>query len=282
MGFFDGRLDSINLDSFDTAAFADELLAGAEVSDAEREAVRSVFGKTSGKLKNAVALRSAAQSALDKARNVVTEAERVRDENFVWARDNRAALAELANPNHARTVVAGPHGEALTAADVTKLLNTTVETLKTEFGTRLTEQDNAYVGLLADTMELSNKWHRLFPDEDFDYSAIQQHALGKHMPLRLAFDDYIKPKLEAKHKADIERIKLEEYERGVVEGRSQREADPSLAEEGGEVGSALRNVLLGRNTQKLTDGEGNAITGEDAFVRRWNKTGGFTKAEATH
>src|SRR5688500_5376729 len=96
MGFFDFSDIESQLANFDSTRFANELVADASLSDEEKAVVLKVVNdpKVSGRLKNSVALRSAAQSALDKTRKVAEHAERVLDENFDWAEKNKSALEQ--------------------------------------------------------------------------------------------------------------------------------------------------------------------------------------------
>jgi hypothetical protein len=272
--------DDIDL-NFDPDRFTDELIAGAEIDDAAKEALRSIVKHPTigGRLKNVVTLRSKAQSALDKTRNIAREAETIRDANFKWAADNKPALeAWLASErggNPSATVQA-PSGDYLTRAELAEML--AAERRKAE--SMLASQDESYVGVLADTVDLMQEWSSQFPGERFPYADLQKYALTNRMSLRTAFKDYIEPKMEEKRKTDIERIKADAYEQGKLEGLSQRE-EVAAAGEGGDLGSAFKDVLLGRRTQTLTTGDGKQLKGEDAFVADWNSTRGFTVPQGT-
>lgn len=279
MGLFD-----INFDlDFDPSQFANELVAGAaDIDDASKAALAAVFAKPEvrGKLKNGVALRSAAQSAMDRARNVATEAERIRDANFAWADQNKTLIERWAASQQGQqpgATITAPSGEVLTKADVTALMND----MRKQFTDTLAAQDESYVGLLADTVELTSDYSRRFSGESLPYADLQKFALEKRMTLRNAYDKFIEPKLEEKRKTEMAAAIAAAKEEGRLEALSHRE-EQSLGEPGGDLGSAFKDVLLGRRTQTLTDGNGNELSGEDRFVRNWQATRGFTQPEKTH
>lgn len=277
-------LFDINFDlDFDPNQFANELVAGADIDDASKAALASVFAKPEvrSKLKNGVALRSEAQRAMDRARNVATEAEQLRDANFKWARDNKPVIeawaASQAGHQPGATITA-PSGDVLTRADVEKLMND----MRKQFSETLQAQDESYVALMADTIELTQDFGQRFGGASLPYGDLQKFALEKKLTLRNAYPLFIEPKLEEKRKAEFDKAIAEAKEQGRLEALSTREeqsiGDPSV----GDLGSAFKDVLLGRRTTTLTDAGGKPLSGEDAFVRNWNATRGFTQPEKTH
>lgn len=287
MGLFDV---DFNLE-FDPERFANELVAGSDIDDASKAALASILAKpeVTKRLKNGVALRADAQRAMDKARDVAGQAERVRDANFQWAAENKSALEEWAKSrgnggggggNPQSPTVIAPSGDSLSRAEVIKLLEDT----KKSFSDSLAQQDEAYVGLIADTVELTSDYARRFKGESLPYSDLQKFALANRMTLRNAYDKFIQPKLDEQRTADIERIKKEAFEEGRLAALSTANEDtrsePGSSWKGPGTG-ALGDVLMGRRVQTLTSGDGKPITGEDAFVANWNKTQGFTKDTGT-
>lgn len=264
----------VNLDNFDPLRFGDELLADAGLDDAQREAIKAALAKpaVSSKLRNAVALRSDASRALDQARARTLEAERVRDENMRWAEANKEPLGRFIASGGRFETVQTPSGETLSKADVVELFGDYEKKLHDA----LAEKDEQYVGLLADTVELSAAYSKEFPGESLPYGELQQFAISKRMSLRNAFPLFIEPKLTTKRKAEFEAAIAAAREEGRLEGLGQRE-DPVTAESGGEIGSAFKDALLGRRTTTLTNTDGQKLEGEAAFVANWNKTQGFTK-----
>jgi hypothetical protein len=284
MGYFDELGLSVTDLQFDPARFADELIAGADIDDAQKEVLRAAVlnPRVSGTLKNAVALRRDAQSALDRARNLAVEAERTRDANFIWARDNKAAL-EAFTANGGRQRIEAPSGDLLSKADVIALL----EDRDKKIAARIAEQDESYVGLLKDTAFLTQEFSKTFPGEPFDYGALQEFALTNHMTLRNAFPQFIAPKLEEKRTSDfkiaLEKAKADAREEARMEFAAAREEQSSGELDGkGDLSSVFRDRLMGRRTTTLTDSAGKALEGEDAFVAAWGKTNGFTKSAADH
>lgn len=283
MGLFD-----INFDlEFDPNQFANELVAGADIDEASKAALAAVFANPNvkGKLKNGVALRSAAQSAMDRARNVATEAERIRDANFAWAEQNKTLIEQWAASQQGHrpgATITAPTGEALTRADVEKLLNET----RKQFADTLAAQDESYVTLLADTVDLTSDYSRRFGGESLPYADLQKFALEKRMTLRNAYDKFIEPKMEERRKTEMAAAIAAAKEEGRLEALSHREdpayADPASTWRGPGTG-ALNDVLLGRQrpTQSL-DAAGKPLSGEDAFVAQWNATRGFTQTEKAH
>lgn len=277
-------LFDINFDlDFDPNQFANELVAGADIDDASKAALASVFAKPEvrSKLKNGVALRSEAQRAMDRARNVATEAEQLRAANFEWAAKHKPVIeawaASQAGHQPGATITA-PSGDVLTRADAEKLMND----MRKQFSETLQAQDESYVSLIADTIELTQDFGQRFGGASLPYGDLQKFALEKKLTLRNAYPLFIEPKLEEKRKAEFDKAIAEAKEQGRLEALSTREeqsiGDPSV----GDLGSAFKDVLLGRRTTTLTDAGGKPLSGEDAFVRNWNATRGFTQPEKTH
>lgn len=282
MGYFDDlQLGAL---SYDPNQFADELITGADgIDETQREALKALILNpvVSGKLKNAVALRRDAQSAMDRARNAITEADKVRDANFIWARDNKAAL-EAFTASGGRQRVEAPNGDFLSKAEVAAMLKEQGDAISK----RIADQDSAYVGLLADTTALIQEYTKTFPGEALDYSELQKFALTNGVTLRQAFPQFIAPKLEEKRTSDfkiaLDRAKAEAKEEARMEFAAAREEQSSGELDGkGDLSSVFRDRLMGRRTTTLTDSAGKALEGEDAFVAAWGKTNGFTK-EASH
>lgn len=284
-----GYFDELNLGtlSYDPNRFADELITGADgIDEAQREALKALILNpvVSGKLKNAVALRRDAQSVMDRARNAIAEAERVRDVNFDWAEQNKAALEAFAASQGGRpgTRIEAPSGDLLSKAEVMALLKDQNDAI----AKRIAEQDNAYVGLLADTTALIQEYTKTFPGEALDYGELQRFALTNGVTLRQAFPQFIAPKLEEKRTSDfktaLEKAKAEAREEARMEFAAAREEQSSGEMDGkGDLSSVFRDRLMGRRTTTLTDSAGKALEGEDAFVAAWNKTNGFTR-EVSH
>lgn len=281
MGYFDDlQLGAL---SYDPNQFADELITGADgIDEAQREALKALILNpvVSGKLKNAVALRRDAQSAMDRARNAITKADEVRDANFVWAQQNKAALeAFAASQNGGRGArVEAPNGDLLSKAEVMAMLKERDD----KIAQRIAEQDESYVGLLADTTALIQEYTKTFPGESLDYSELQKFALANRVTLRQAFPQFIAPKLEEKRAKDfttaIEKAKADAREEARMEFAAAREEQSGGELDGkGDLSSVFRDRLMGRRTTTLTDSAGKALEGEDAFVAAWNKSNGFTR-----
>lgn len=281
-----GRFD-INFDlDFDPNQFASELVLGADIDEASKAALASVFAKPEvrGRLKNSMALRSEAQRAMDRARNVATEAETLRDQNFTWAQQHKDTIerwaASQAGHQPGATITA-PSGEQFTRAEAVRLMTE----MQQKFADTLAAQDESYVGLLADTVELTSDYSRRFGGESLPYADLQKFALEKRMTLRNAYDKFIEPKLETKRKEEMAAAIAAAKEEGRLEALSQREeqsyAGPESTWRGPGTG-ALNDVLLGRNRIQNTDAAGKQLTGEDAFVAEWNRTRGFTVTDKSH
>jgi hypothetical protein len=276
MGYWNpttGKFD-LNFDvGFDPASFADELVAGADIDDASKAALQLVLAKPAvvAKLKNSVALRSSAQSAMDRARDAAREAEQLRDANFKWAQDNIEPLKEFVAGGGRRETITNPQGDVLTKADVLALLKEQRE----QFAAELAQKDEAYIGLQTDTFELAHEYSKQF-GETLPLVELQQHAIKARTSMRNAFPSFIAPKLEEKRKAEIEKIKLEAFEAGKADALSHM-TEHTMAEPGGDLSTAFGDTLLGRRTTTLTSTDGKPLTGEDAFVANWNKTRGFTQ-----
>lgn len=270
-----GRFD-LNFDvGFDPAAFANELVAGAEdIDEASKTALQAILAKPAvvAKLKNSVALRSSAQSAMDRARAAAQEAEQLRDANFTWAEQNRRPLEEFIASGGRHTTVTTPSGDVMTKAEVLALL----KEQQTQFAAELAQKDEAYIGLQTDTFTLANEYSKLFGDV-LPLVELQQFAINARTSMRNAFPSFIAPKLEEKRKADIEKIKAEAFELGKAEALSHI-TEYSTAEPGGDLSTAFGDSLLGRRTTTLTSADGKPLSGEDAFVANWNKTRGFTQS----
>lgn len=291
MGYFDDLTTGLTLD-YDPNRFADELIASADgIDEAQRDALKALIlnPKVSGNLKNAVALRRDAQSAMDRARNLAAKAEEVRNANFTWAEQNKDALeAFVASQGGGQggrfgTRFESSNGDLLSKADVVALL----EERDKKIAARIEQQDNAYVGLLADTTELISEYTKTFPGETLPYADLQKFALTNGVTLRQAFPQFIAPKLEAKRdtdfKAALEKAKAEAREEARMEFAAVREEQSSGELDGkGDLSSVFRDRLMGRRTTTLTDAAGKALEGEDAFVAAWNKSNGFTRSAVDH
>ena len=270
-----GRFELPNEPTFDPLRFADELVADADIDDAAKQALQTILAKPTvvNRLKNSVALRSTAQSTIDRARAAADEAERLRDANFAWAEQNRKPLEEfIASGGGRATTVVAPSGEALTKADVLALL----KQQRDEFDTQLREKDEAYIGLQLDTYELATEYGKLFDGATLPLADLQQYAIAKRTSMRNAFQGFIAPKLEEKRTKDIEKIKADAFEAGRQEALSHAVDYPS-GEPGGDLTTAFGDSLLGRRTTTLTNADGKALSSEDTFVANWNKTRGFTQ-----
>lgn len=282
-----GRFD-LNFDlGFDSSQFANELVEGADISEAEKAALQAVLARPQvvSKLRNTVALRSEAQRAMDRARNAATEAEQLRDQNFEWAERNKSAIERWAASQQAQqpgAVITTPSGDQLTKADVIALMTD----MRKQFADTLAAQDESYVTLLADTVDLTSDYSRRFGGESLPYADLQKFALEKRMTLRNAYDKFIEPKMEERRKTEMAAAIAAAKEEGRLEALSHREdpayADPASTWRGPGTG-ALNDVLLGRQrpTQSL-DAAGKPLSGEDAFVAQWNATRGFTQTEKAH
>lgn len=278
MGYWNpatGKFD-LNFDvNFDPNAFANELVAGAaDIDDAQKTALQAILAKPEvvSKLKNSVALRSSAQSAMDRARQAAQEAEQLRDANFAWAEQNRKPLEEFLARGDRGTTVTTPTGDVMTKAEVLALL----KEQQNAFAAELQQKDEAYVGLQLDTYELATEYGKLFDGATMPLGELQKFAIEKRTSMRNAFPSFIQPKLEEKRKADIEKIKAEAFEAGKAEALSHI-TEYSTGEPGGDLSTAFGDSLLGRRTTTLTSTDGKPLSGEDAFVANWNKTRGFTQ-----
>lgn len=280
MGLFDVDFDL----NFDSSAFANELVAGADIDDASKAALAAVLGNQNvkAKLKNSVALRSEAQRAMDRARTVAREAESIRDQNFKWANDNKPAIEQwIANgggQGGGNSTITAPSGDVLTRAEVKQLF----DEMGKKFSDTLAAQDESYVSLIADTVDLTQKYSKLFDGESLPYGELQKYALEKRMTLRNAFDTFIAPKLDEKRKTEFASAIAAAREEGRIEALSQREEMTTAEPGSGDLGSAFKDVLLGRRTTTLKDAAGKELSGEDAFVKNWNSTRGFTQPVKDH
>lgn len=281
MGLFDFSDIESQLTNFDSGKFTDELIADAAISDEEKAILRKITSdpKVAGKLKNSVALRSAAQSALDRTRKVASEAERVRDENFKWADENRAALEQwVAEKRGGTTRITAPSGESYSRAEVEKILDAREAKLKDDFNKTLQQQDEAYVGLMADSIGLMQEYSKTFDGEPLPYEELQKFAIAKRMSMRNAFPLFIGPKLAEKQKVEFDKKLEEAREEGRRQALTERENPEHGESGGGELGSAFKDSLLGRRTQKVTGADGKQLEGEDAFVANWAKNNAFVKS----
>lgn len=269
-----GKFD-LNFDvAFDPNAFANELVAGADdIDDASKAALQAILAKPAviSKLKNSVALRSSAQSAMDRARQAAQEAEQLRDANFAWAEQNRKPLEEFMASGGRHSTITAPSGDTLTKADILALL----KEQRDQFAAELAQKDEAYIGLQTDTFELAHEYSTLF-GETLPLVDLQKFAIEKRTSMRNAFQSFIAPKLAEKSKADVEKIRLEAFEAGKAEALSHI-TEYSTGEPGGDLSTAFGDSLLGRRTTTLTNTDGKPLSGEDAFVANWNKTRGFTQ-----
>ncbi len=277
MGYWNpatGKFD-LNFDvGFDSNMFADELVAGADIDDVSKAALQAVLAKPAviAKLKNSVALRSGAQSAMDRARAAAQEAEQLRDANFKWAEDNRKPLEEFMASGGRQSVITAPSGDAMSKSDVLAMF----KEMQEKHDADLREKDEAYIGLQLDTYELATEYGKLFEGATMPLGELQQFAIKQRTSMRNAFQGFIAPKLEEKRTKDVERIKLEAFEAGKAEALSHI-TEFSTGEPGGDLSTAFGDSLLGRRTTTLTNTDGKPLSGEDAFVANWNKTRGFTQ-----
>jgi hypothetical protein len=285
---------------FDPSKWADELITGSDIDDAAKETLRAVLAKptVASRLKNSVALRSEAQRGMDKARDLIRTAEQVRDDNYDWRAKNQAALEAAAgrgrgNGNGDDRGDRGGNGNGgngngrgdgdrgrielpegvLTKAELAAVLKERDEA----WGLKLSELDQSYTGLLAVSNSLARDYSSKFNDV-LPYDELQEFAVKNKLSLANAYPRYIQPKLDELRAKEIDRIKTEAYEKGRIDALSSRE-EPGLGEAGGDLGSAFKDVLLGRRTQTVNGADGKALEGEDKFVANWNKTHGFTRSD---
>ena len=101
------------------------------------------------------------------------------------------------------------------------------------------------------------------------------------MTLANAFDSFTAPKRAEKQKAEMEAAIKKAFDDGKLEGLSLRE-EVSAGDADGDTTPSFRDALLGRKTHTLTDTEGKPVLGEDAFVKHWQSTGGFTRNSQQH
>lgn len=277
--------------NFDPNAYARELVDGAsDLSDEEKAVLASALTKQSvaAKLKNSVALRAEAQRKLDKARDVTTKAEQVREANFAWARDNKEAFERWAATQGGRSTITSPSGEVLTKAEVREMLAAQEKSFNERLEAQRNETDEQYIGVLADGWQLASTWNKNFPGEDFPYPELQKFALGKRLSLTNAFPLFIAPKMEEKRKTEIETMRKAAIEEGrqlalaEMEERSTLEGTVRESGNASGAGATFMDSMRGRQTQRLTGTDGKPVEGEDAFVARWKSTNGFTRGERSH
>lgn len=288
MALWDTNLDDeLNL-QFDPNAYARELVDGAvDLSDDEKALLAKALTKDSvaRKLRSSVVSRSEAQRKMDKARAIAEEGLRVRDANMRWVDDNKTEFERWLQEQQGGQR-GGQQQQQHTQQPTVRGIDE--QTFRRELAERdaawqrkLDEIDQSYTGVLAGSMKLMNAWNKEFPGEPYPYDELQTFALERKLSLDHAFPLFVGPKRDEKRKGEIEAIRKAAFEEGRQAAAAERE-ELATVDQGGDLGSAFKDVLLGRRSQKVSGADGKELQGEDAFVQRWNATRGFTQQEKQH
>src|SRR6516225_823881 len=102
-----------------------------------------------------------------------------------------------------------------------------------ELETALKQRDALTLNITKQMGRLASRHAAKF-GEELDVDAIEKIAIEKGMRVEQAYDEWIKPRIEAKAKADAEASVKEAYERGLKEGMSKHDV-PLEASKGHHV-----------------------------------------------
>jgi hypothetical protein len=102
-----------------------------------------------------------------------------------------------------------------------------------ELETALKQRDALTLNITKQMGRLASRHAAKF-GEELDVDAIEKIAIDKGMRVEQAYDEWIKPRIEAKAKADAEASVKEAYERGLKEGMSKHDV-PLEASKGHHV-----------------------------------------------
>jgi len=280
-------IEAPSAELFDADEYINDLFTDAglseEVARAAQEALRNP--KVVGRLHNSVASRQKAQSALDRAREATNRANGIYDNNVKWRDEKEQEYNERlrqaqtshfprTNEEESRPVTQPfDTNQFVTKEDLSKV----AERILSEVSK--VDQDS----LTAMTMmfDLSNHYRESY-GKSLNQAELIKYAGEHKLPVHLAYDRFCKPLEDEKRAAETQKKIDEAREQGRLEALSQRD-EPS-AGSGDHAGEgALRAVMFGRaKTQTITSSDGKPLEGEDAFVRSWQQTNGFTRSDKTH
>lgn len=265
-------------------SWMDTLLNEAEgLSDEDRNRLKGALtsDKVAKKAGEFVVPRAQYQSDLDRERSARSSAEtqwgaekqRYNDWYVEQKQKVDAFFAENGGNPHNATPVAG-NPNVMRTEDGTYVPKAEIDKLKQEIEQRFDGQGRAFLGVLNETVSLTDDYRRRFNDS-IPLEEIQKIALEEGMPLRAAYDRFIQPKVQAQQEEEWKK-KLElAREEGRVEGatRAFNPASPALTD----------HPVFGR-TEIPTAADGKPLSkdqirqkGMEDFDKAWAETNGFAK-----
>lgn len=132
---------------------------------------------------------------------------------------------------------------------------------KADFEKLMAQERGQLIGLTKDAMRIAARHAVEFPKVPFDVNAIEKIALEKGLTVEKAYDEYIRPQVEERNKADVEARIAAARAEGLKEGLSKHGLPDDASTPRGH------HVLFDRPKPDATPDTRSRVTN---FVEAWN------------
>lgn len=250
--------------AIDVAGYTKELMDAAGISDeAQRRQLETIFsndavkGKLHSTLEAIEREKGRAAAAAKEAEAFKGQANTQYQESLRVANEANAKIAEATAAVQAYEKAYGPLDETTRRAAIQHQVDAID---KKTFDERLGKTEGLTVALIKTASTITAKHLKDF-NEVPDFDAIEKIATEQGLTAQKAYEEWARPKWEAKHNAEIEARVQKAREEGMVEGASKKAAAVHAA--------ATEQSPFMANLRKAT---GDMPTPQQAFVNGWNES----------
>lgn len=215
----------------DVAAYAQELMTEAGISDAEQTKQLNAFftndkvrGKLTGLLEGID--REKGRTAGEKARadKAAADAQAYYQQQLKLANDNKAVVDSVNAQLQAYVSLYGalPDGTVPTPQNVQRVAEGMID--KKTFDDRMNQTETNTLGLLTTAMKLMDQHRREFPNDPFDVDSLVKLAGEKKLSAAQAYSEMMQPKRDAAREAQEKARIQAAVDAALTEERSKRGA----------------------------------------------------------
>src|SRR5438132_2667627 len=277
-------------DPANAAQFLDQILAEADLSPEQGDVLKTITAnKVAKKLNELAVQRPDYSSSLDQQRSKYDSERELwtkeKQEYRTWYEAQKAKVAEI----EARAASGGGaqddrepagggaprlnNGQFVSRADIDRLKAEWQADVDRKLDKRFETQGEAVLGVTEDYISLVADYQHRF-QKRLPVEEVRKKAIEEGTNLRIAYDRYIQPELEAQRKTEFETKLKEAREDGATEALS-REVNPA------HPGAIDGHPVFGKRDlppdySKMTP-EQREQASQAAFEKHWNETEGFTK-----
>lgn len=195
----------------------------------------------------------------EKAAKAEANAQKIYQDNLKIYQENKAAVEEAQRRVAAYETQFGPLDDASRRAAVQQETKDLMN--KSTFDEEMKKRDGFTVSLMKDVSTITAR-HMLDFKEAPDFNAIEKIALEQGLSAAKAYEEWVRPKVEEKHKASSEAALKAAREEGFRDGQSKIAA--------GAVADSKDSSPFLSNLRKSTE----VKTGpKDAFLSGWREAG---------